>query len=776
MYDRAAAAAAQPQQQVHYRLSRARHAERSQDAAAAARLYQQILSDARMRPVPLLDQASGVSTQAAAVAEDAIRALVARAGAAVYAPFEQQAAKDLEAAGAAANPEQLLAVAQAYPNSKVAPQALLAAADAYEAAGSPRPAVQVLRQMYFKYPQAPDRARVIESMARNYLALPNRVEVAAARLAQGALLAGEPRLAKPLKLPDGRQLEAGTTFAQALAEVRKLSGEAASKHLPDFGLPVPPHYDAKNPADLARAAADRKRNVAAQAKNPRWPLEPAGAERVVAGVAALALPLRDFGRPDRVVAWSAADAAARTPARLVIYDPAAPEPLGASDALAEAPRGSAWVGEGVVVWGATTVALVPERGGNATWRIELKDLPPVELVRAGDLPGAEAPVPAAAGRVGLPPGVAGQNFRNGRPNFPAMQNGLLRQQQQAQQQQPARPEPGAAEQVTEVRPVGDRLLVTTSHGRIVSADLARGEVAWQARLSDHAFDRLVANEDFTVVKVSDETIVRLIVTDTVTGQLRGTLPFTGQVLCNVALAADGTLVYTQPDRLVLKDLYKPWDAPPKDVPAPTPGQPPYLNATGPDQLVIAEGRILALAEAGNNNAGLNKKYVRVHSLETGQPLTLRVPDGKQMVDVQLVAETESWDVSLRVTGPRLYIVNPQTVLCYNLDRPKEFWKGWVDETDAENFPNVREVLFGQNHVVVISQPGLSEPRKGEYHLQAFARYPGTPGDTAESGRVDYVMSVREPEAVTHWQGVAGGFYYLTADGKLHFVTAAKPAA
>ena len=40
---------------------------------------------------------------------------------------------------------------------------------------------------------------------------------------------------------------------------------------------------------------------------------------------------------------------------------------------------------------------------------------------------------------------------------------------------------------------------------------------------------------------------------------------------DVALSADGTLVYTLPDRMVLKDLYKPWDASDRDVIGTGPG-------------------------------------------------------------------------------------------------------------------------------------------------------------------------------------------------------------
>ncbi len=70
---------------------------------------------------------------------------------------------------------------------------------------------------------------------------------------------------------------------------------------------------------------------------------------------------------------------------------------------------------------------------------------------------------------------------------------------------------------------------------------------------------------------------------------------------------------------------------------------PRLGAqTQPDQLVIAEGRILALANNGTDN------YVRVHSLETGNPIPLKIasPQGDQEVDRVLTAG-KNWNVSLR---------------------------------------------------------------------------------------------------------------------------------
>jgi outer membrane protein assembly factor BamB len=748
LYNRAAAAASTPTQHVHYRLGRARYAESSKDAPGAVKLYQEILSEPELRTVSLLDEATGGPTQAALVAERAVGTLITKAGAAVYESFEQAAAAQLSAAQAVSppKPDQLLAVAQTFPNSKVAPQAMIAAAAAYEAAKNPRSAVQVLRQIYFKYPENPEKARIIESMARNYLALPHRVEVAAARLAQGVALQGEHKLTQPLQLPDGQTIAKDTTFSIALDALRKYGSVAAAKNLPDFKLPVPPKYQTPG-----------------RPRNPRWPFPAPGSEQIIDNIAAIAVPQRDFARADRVVAWS-------SDGTLSIFEVGKPQPIGKCKALKEPPRGSAWAGDGVLVWNNSAIALAPEAGGKTTWAVELKDLPAVEIIKSAVVQDGIQP---ANRRNAL------QQFQLQRRNNAAfvMQDGIPRQLPQGGLQD--RPNPNAAEQITDVRPVGDRVIVGTSTGQLFSIDLSSGQIAWQTRLGDRPADRIAANEDFTVLKLSDDTSVRLIAMDTFTGQIRGSRGFpltTGVVPGNIALSADGTLVYSLPDRLVLKDLYKPWDAPDRDIAGALPGDlagvQPFINATGPDQLLIAEGRILALAEVSNVPVGNNVKAVRLHSLETGQPISLRVPQEDGTIDLQLGVGTDSWDVKLRVIGSRLYIINPRTILCYNLDRPEEFWEGWVDEADEENLPNIRDAYFGKNHVVLLSEPGLPDTgKKDRQMLLAYARYPGKAGDTAESGRIDYEPSFVEPHSIKQWQGVEGGFYYVSGDSKLHFVSA-----
>ena len=92
----------------------------------------------------------------------------------------------------------------------------------------------------------------------------------------------------------------------------------------------------------------------------------------------------------------------------------------------------------------------------------------------------------------------------------------------------------------------------------------------------------------------------------------------------------------------------------------TPGQTPYAGATEPDQLVIAEGRILALADDGQQA----EKFVRVHSLETGLPQTLPLADignaVERRLDTGCVRSAETSEG--RIAAPRRRVVALRTHL------------------------------------------------------------------------------------------------------------------
>jgi hypothetical protein len=228
----------------------------------------------------------------------------------------------------------------------------------------------------------------------------------------------------------------------------------------------------------------------------------------------------------------------------------------------------------------------------------------------------------------------------------------------------------------------------------------------------------------------------------------------------------------------------------------------FERATQPDQLLIAEGRILALADDGSG------KYVRVHSLETGQPVPLRYQSaqGEQFID-RILKAGKSDQVSLRVVGPHLYVINPQGVISYNLDRPSETWASPDDDETVRL--TARDSFIGQKYVVLLNEPpskddaapipvvappaplppgvapapapnqpiggapapapdGAAPAAITDYKLQIFGRYPVSATNPKETGRLDYDPTIADPAGITpQWQASDGGFYYLTADSKLH---------
>ena len=750
-YERAAAAASTPLQQIRSRIARAQLAAAMKDPVAEVRLYQEILSDERFRSVSLPDPQTSAPTQAGLVAEKGIAAVI-KTNPEVYAPFEQAAADAFAEAKSASDdlPTRLLTVAKTYPNSSVAPQAMLAAADAYESAGNPRMALQVVRQLYFRTPEGgADLPRILETMARNYLMIPGRPDVvmaAEARLEQGASLPGDPMLEKPLRLPNNQILDR-MHFSQALEEVRKYSGVEAIRTLPDFNFPVPQRV---RPAVL------------------KSPFRAAGPQDVISDIASLLRPLRDVGRPDRIVALG-------TNGKLEIFTPGRADPLAIGDLPAdEAPVACAWLGNNLLAWGSAQMSLFREDGGPALWTLNLKQLPPTDVVHGEDAPAAVAAAnPDQNAAVFFAPNRQiiirgrGRLILNG-----AIMRGIAINPMPVQAPPPA---PAAAtEQIAEVIPVGDRVLLSTTAGRIVCADLAQGVAVWQMRLSDGPIDRLVANEDFAVALVTDAGNVRLVAIDTFSGEPRGSKSFAGgdnqNTPVNLALSADGTLVYTLPDRLCLKNLYAPWPDPSDREVIAGNGTTPFRvgdeSASAPDQLVIAEGRILALADEGA------RKTVRVHSLETGNPVPLRFtsPQGNEQVD-RVLGAGATWKVSLRVLGSHLYVVGPDIEASYNLDQPAESWVRPPSDSPAD----VRDVMIGKKFLVTIEGVRAADADNGEptkFIVRAIGLYPASATTSDESGRTDYYPVIDTGALAGSWQGVDGGFCYLAADHKLHMLMGA----
>ena len=165
----------------------------------------------------------------------------------------------------------------------------------------------------------------------------------------------------------------------------------------------------------------------------------------------------------------------------------------------------------------------------------------------------------------------------------------------------------------------------------MTLDLGEGKLLWQARPIKAPIEKIVANDDFIAIKLTDAAYSYLFALEAAQGQpvfrwkLNVRDATNNPSLLNLALASDGTLVWVMPDRVAGKDLFEPGDVlrfgdAPLAAITPNNPTPPFLSAGGNDQFAIADGRILAVADSGAN--------VWVMSLDQG--VMLRGPDGAEM--------------------------------------------------------------------------------------------------------------------------------------------------
>ncbi len=822
LYDMASSAADGDSQQVNYRMSRARfNRDYKQEGSleAAVKLYQEILTSPKLRTVPLADEDAGGATQAAIVAEKYIGEVI-KLKPTAYAAFEKEATDALAAAGN--DPSLLKAVAESYPNSTAAAESMTSAAKAYEGQSAYRLAAHTYGQVYRKYAETLEKTkpaikmRLLEGMARNYLAMKDpvgdRVETAAGRLSAIVykLGNGDEKLEKALKLPDGQVLaDAGAPFKMALKALQAYRTQAVSAKLPDFHLtPAPTEADkAKFLEDLGKwrdagAVADKK---------PRLLRDPFNMDQQVeiADIAALISPppelQRQHSRTDRIAAW--------TGGNLVVYPVGEKTPAAQSNAFTSPPRALAWIDDrkSMIAWSESEIAFLEGANLAKKWKVDLRALPRIDVIAGGNS-GDEA--------------VAARNndaddqiLLNG-----GMQRGMILRRRvingrliQIGGQAAAVANPAAAgpEQIAFVKPVNDRILVSTTGGQLFAINASTGQLAWHTRLAQAApVDRILANDDFVVCKVTDSSNTQLVIVDTLTGQLVRRLNFSndsGNVPVNLALAPDGMLVWTQPDRLCGKDLFEPRRELNYDLPAGQdevgrgPNQPVNVDANGqvfnpiyagavqPDQLVISEGRVLAVTHAG--------KYVSIYSLESGKLLDYKNADGRR-VPARLAtvgASTGSqsaitdWSVALNVVGQYVYVTTRQSgPVAYNLDDPFNlFWNGTIDSNTLPNLLH-NQPMVGQDYFIVLGQParrgGMAvNPNGGggvpvvpnvavapnamqpsnTFRVHAYTR--SLTKDGRESGRLDHTRDIRDDAGIIDWEPVEGGLYYLGGDKKLHFL-------
>ncbi len=317
----------------------------------------------------------------------------------------------------------------------------------------------------------------------------------------------------------------------------------------------------------------------------------------------------------------------------------------------------------------------------------------------------------------------------------------------------------------------DNVLVSTTSGRLIALDVNDGKIRWQARPGERPADRLVANEDFVVALLREDTLATLIVMDTFTGQTIGRRTFDDgfRAPTNVALSPDGTLVYLLPDRVVLKNLYQPWGNAEReivDARAAQTGQFPYVMSQQPDHLQIIDGKLLVMADQNVN--------LRAFSLDTAKPLRYTPLNSQKEMDLtfQTGNRQASGPINVRVVGSQVYLIGRQSLIAYNIDHPDQSWR--TSQASDNSRDEIVDTLIGRNHLVLLedTKNRINSGKAAAYRLYSHARYGQDENDPAESGITTSIHLQSDPSGITAWQPVDGGFYYLAADQKLHFLKGA----
>jgi outer membrane protein assembly factor BamB len=734
-YDRAAVAADSPLDNATYRLARAAFEFGQKDYASDVKLCQEVLSDEAMRNAALSDDTNAGSSAEIAIDE------VLKIDRSIYQPIEDQAAVSLKDARDSHDPNQLLAVATTYPNSKAAIDARQNAVGLFEADNKPDQAITVLRRMYLSSTDSTDRAHILESVANDFLSMPDGVGPAIDRLCRAAKNTPDLKLSHPLHLSDGTTL-ADITFVEAIAKLRQTQAIEQIARLPDFHL-AKPSRTSENP--FVR-----------------------GSSATINNVLAIIHPLKEFNRQDQILTWGANG--------LSMYLVGATTPSFTIAAVDQQPQEAAWVGGNWLVWTSSQLFQISS-DGKINWTFAVDHLPTLVVRSGGD---------AIVDDAGEP--TSDEGIINGQVNVRVIQrNGQLIRIQGGggggvafnRRRVGLVVNPGVAPVVNPVVPVvatnqgteeiqtvqpggsnGERILISTSTGRVIALEGRSGQQVWENRLVDHAVDQLLANRHFTVMRLDDGAGAQVAVYDSPTGRLIGKRRFgpegSQSMLCNVALSEEATLVMTLYGKVVVKDLYDAWKSQPTALDPQVRDNGNFADMTQPDQLIVKAGRVAALYDSGQYLRGydLSKNSDATNPLQTGA----RIPTG----------------VSLQMVGPRVFVLTSDQMWQYNLQDPTDNNSTNADIVSFEPKHAIK-LMLGKDYAIVLYSPVDRGPAGSPLVMLAcFNRAPVKPGSTRESDYGDYCPPIQSHIGITDWAAADGGVYYLTKDGALHLLRGSRP--
>jgi outer membrane protein assembly factor BamB len=345
------------------------------------------------------------------------------------------------------------------------------------------------------------------------------------------------------------------------------------------------------------------------------------------------------------------------------------------------------------------------------------------------------------------------------------------------------------EEIEHLVPAGDRVVFSTTGGggtgsRVVCLNLADGHVQWQTSLEDHQIDQLAANDDFVVIRASNDNDTRLVAFDALTGQpVWRPHPFGHEnndveSPINLCLAEDGSLVYLTADHVCCKDLFDPkpdlrfnWPVasnrnnmigvPNAGIPTNT-----FLGATAPDQLIVSDGKVLAVSDNGS--------FVRVYKLADGKPFR-RSADAENLLNTEVV--DSPWNVHMRVVGTKLYVFGPNKILNYDLDDADD--PGWNEPVDTSNGATrttvrIRDVLLTKQNVLLLLEPGSPQRRDPADTSSRMLLIRPISRETLPNGHESGLIThldrlINVPSGISQLQVVDGGIYYAAGDHQMHFM-------
>jgi outer membrane protein assembly factor BamB len=741
LFDRADSLAISPAEKAAFFMARADMLRLGPQPnyAKAILLYQRILGDSSLRSAPAPDlrtthqpvtEVDDQTNLAGAAATAAIAAMIRDRGPAVYKPIDHEARVQFLAAKVAHDPARLLEVSVTYPNSPAAGEAASLAAQDFEEDGLHSQAVRVLRDTYFRG-LAP-AGQTLQALARNYLKISGRMDAARACLAAARFSGADEPLLKPLHWPDGSAL-AATTLDAATAEIEAAIRKSVlnqSDRLPDFGIPS---HDQAHAFEAAHHA---------------WPAPLVEHGDAIANVDSLLVPAAPFARADRVVTWTNGSG-------LSIREPGIANPLGTDADFSTRPRGLAWVNNDsdLLVWSASGIALVDGPHAGTRWSVQIDSLPELTVLASA------APDLGAQGNLAITqidPQLQRRLMRQRPIAIPRNRQIFMRGFVPGAGGPITPPDAGGDEDsekkssvmveetIAAVIPLADRAIVSTSTGRVMAMSLSDGSILWQTRATEHALDRLLATDDFTVFKIADDSGAQIVLLDTSSGRMLGRREFgpdpsTSPI--NIALGDDGTLAYSQSDRIRIFNLYESAGdqklLSPEHTTQPLPDM--FVSMGEPNQLLIHGGQIIALSDNGG--------FVRIYDAQTGQFRPTSQP---------LSTFDRNPQMGFTISNGFVYAIGPQSAIAYNLENPDVHW----DSVRIRPTETRREPLIGSDYLVLLN--ASNDPESATADL-------GVLSAINKGGALVFDWVVPDRHGIVACQAVSGGICYLSGDRSLHLL-------